>query len=290
MIIDTTVQIKNVKHPHDAYLLGKAREEIVNLSYKLGFKLNETYKKKYKYGLIKLWRYKANSKSKQRQKTMRHLKILVGRLIRVFERNVVKSGIELSEVNQAFLAKIKRVHAQSFLSKKAKAEYKEAGNKVLYSFHAEEVECIGKGKLHKPFEFGNKVGLGVSGRGNFILGVKSFHGNPYDGHTLAQTVEKIEATTGQEVGDIFVDLGYCGNNCQKKGKIYTPRSKKKLTLQLKAMQRRRSAIEPVIGHLKQYGRMGRNYLKGIIGDILNPLISAIGFNLKSISNKIMAAP
>ena len=290
VIIDTTVQIKNVKHPHDAYLLGKAREEIVNLSYKLGFKLNETYKKKYKYGLIKLWRYKANSKSKQRQKTMRHLKILVGRLIRVFERNVVKSGIELSEVNQAFLAKIKRVHAQSFLSKKAKAEYKEAGNKVLYSFHAEEVECIGKGKLHKPFEFGNKVGLGVSGRGNFILGVKSFHGNPYDGHTLAQTVEKIEATTGQEVGDIFVDLGYCGNNCQKKGKIYTPRSKKKLTLQLKAMQRRRSAIEPVIGHLKQYGRMGRNYLKGIIGDILNPLISAIGFNLKSISNKIMAAP
>ena len=74
VIIDTTVQIKNIKHPHDAHLLGKAREEIVNLSHKLGFKLNETYKKKYKHGLIKLWRYKADSKSKQRQKTMRHLK------------------------------------------------------------------------------------------------------------------------------------------------------------------------------------------------------------------------
>lgn len=289
VIIDTTVQIKNIKHPHDAHLLGKAREEIVKLSYKMGFKLNETYEKKYKYGLIKLWRYKADSKSKQRQKVMSHLKVLVGRLIRVFERNVAKSEVDLSVNDQALLAKIKSVHAQSFLSQKAKSEYKKAGNKVLYSFHAREVECIGKGKLHKPFEFGNKVGLGVSGRGNFILGINSFHGNPYDGHTLAQTVEKIELTTGQEVGDVFVDLGYRGNNYQKKGKIYTPYTKKQVTPKLKAMQKRRSAIEPIIGHLKQYGRMGRNYLKGVIGDILNPLISAIGFNLKSISNKIAAS-
>jgi transposase, IS5 family len=212
VIIDTTVQIKNIKHPHDAHLLGKAREEIVGLSHSLGFKLNDTYEKKYKYGLIKLWRYKADSKSKQRQKVMNHLKVLVGRLIRVFQRNVMRSGVDLSLAHQVLFTKIKSVHAQSFLSKKAKAEYKEAGNKVLYSFHAAEVECIGKGKLHKPFEFGNKVGLGISGRGNFILGIKSFHGNPYDGHTLAQTVEKIEETTGREVGNIFVDLGYRGNN------------------------------------------------------------------------------
>ena len=125
---------------------------------------------------------------------------------------------------------------------------------------------------------------------DFTPKIKLLHGNPYDGHTLDQTVEKIESTTGQEVGNMFVDLGYCGNNYQKKGKIYTPRTKKTLTPKLKAMQKRRSAIEPVIGHLKQYGRMGRNYLKGIIGDILNPIISAIGFNLRSISNKIMASP
>jgi len=290
VIIDTTVQIKNIKHPHDVHLLGKAREEIVELSHKMGFKLNDTYEKKYKYGMIQLWRYKANSKSKKRQKTMKHLKVLVGRLIRVFDRKLLKSGLNLSVGDEILLSKIKRVHAQSFLSKKEKAEYKKAGSKVLYSFHAEEVECIGKGKLHKPYEFGNKVGIGVSGRGNFILGVKSFHGNPYDGHTLAQTVEKIEETTCQEVENIFVDLGYRGNNYQQKSKVYTPYTKKKITPKLKAMQKRRSAIEPVIGHLKQYGRMGRNYLKGVIGDILNPLISAIGFNLKSISNKIMAIP
>ena len=135
-----------------------------------------------------------------------------------------------------------------------------------------------------------KVSVAATSRGGWFVGALAMRGNPYDGHTLKQTVEKIESTTGQEVGNMFVYLGYCGNNYQQKGKIYTPRTKKKITPKLKAMQKRRSAVEPVIGHLKQYGRMGRNYLKGVIGDILNPIISAVGFNLRSISNKLMAAP
>ena len=172
------------------------------------------------------------------------------------------------------------------MSKKDKEEYKAAGNKVLYSFHAPEVECIGKGKLNKPYEFGNKVGLVVTGRNSFILGIKSFHGNPYDGHTLAQTAEEFEKTTKQKIGKIFVDLGYRGNNFSQKSKVYTPYTKKQLTAETKVMQKRRSAIEPVIGHLKNFGRMGRNYLKDVVGDIVNPLISAIGFNLRSIANHV----
>ena len=81
--------------------------------------------------------------------------------------------------------------------------------------------------MNKPYEFGNKVAIGVSGHGNFILGVKSFHGNPYDGHTLKQTVAQIEEITGQEPKKLFVDLGYRGANYEKKGKIYTPYTKKK---------------------------------------------------------------
>lgn len=288
-IIDTTVQIKNIKHPHDAYLLGKAREEVVKLTHRLGFKLNDTYEKKYKKGLISLWKYKDESKSKKRIKLMKHLKVLVGRLIRTVDRNIARAGIELSLSDLAMLKKIRKIHEQSFLSKAAKEKYKKAGNEIIYSFHAEEVECIGKGKLNKPYEFGNKVGIAVSGRGNFILGVKSFHGNPYDGHTLAQTVNQMKNITGHKPQKIFVDLGYRGNNYRGKGAIYTPYTKKKLTSEDKLMQKRRSAIEPVIGHLKQYGRMSRNYLKGVIGDIVNPLISAIGFNLRRIANKIMLA-
>ena len=217
---------------------------------------------------------------------MKHLKVLVGRLIRVVQRNLEKAILPVSESDLELFEKIKRIHAQSFLSKSAKEKYKKEGNEVIYSFHAEEVECIGKGKLNKPYEFGNKVGIAVSGQGNFILGVKSFHGNPYDGHTLAQTVAKVEEITQQEVQKLFVDLDYRGSNYSAKGKIYTPYTKKQLSKFDKKMQKRRSAIEPVIGHLKQYGRMARNYLKGVIGDIINPLISAIGFNLRGIANKI----
>lgn len=289
VIIDTTVQIKNIKHPHDAYLLGKAREEVVKLAHRAGIKLNETYKKSYKRGVIKLWKYKDASKSKQRMKTTKHLKVLVGRLIRTIDSKLEGSKVVLIEKEAKLLAKIKKIHAQSFLSKASKQKYKAAGNEVIYSFHAEEVECIGKGKLNKPYEFGNKVAIGVSGHNNFILGVKSFHGNPYDGHTLEQTVKEVEQMTEHEPKKIFVDLGYKGSNYRKKGKIYTPYTKKKLSKSDKVMQKRRSAIEPVIGHLKQYGRMGRNYLKGVLGDIVNPIISAIGFNLRSLGNKIRTA-
>lgn len=289
VIIDTTVQVKNIKHPHDAHLLGKAREELVKLAHRLGFKLNDTYEKQYKRGVICLWKYKDASKSKKRAKTMKHLKVLVGRLIRVVERQLEKSKIELPSSELELFKKIRKIQAQSFLSKASKERYKKAGNEVIYSFHATEVECIGKGKLNKPYEFGNKVGIAVSGHGNFILGIKSFHGNPYDGHTLAQTVGKVEEITGHEIKKLFVDLGYRGSNYPSKGKIYTPYTKKQLSKSDKEMQKRRSAIEPVIGHLKQYGRMARNYLKGEIGDVVNPIISAIGFNLRSITNKIISS-
>ena len=261
----------------------------MDLCKELNITLNETYAKSFKYRTIKLWKYKKDSKAKQRWKLMKSLKTRLGRLIRSFERTVETSNLELSKHNSAILLKVKNIHAQSVLKKKDKDNYKK-DNAILYSFHANEVECIGKGKLNKPYEFGNKVAIAVSGRGNFVLGVKSFYGNPYDGHTLAETIEQLEQITENEVKKVFVDLGYRGSNYKHKGKIYTPYTKKDLSKSDKLMQKRRSAIEPVIGHLKQYGRMGRNYLKGVIGDIINPLISAIGFNLRNIANTITKTP
>ncbi|WP_342272243.1 hypothetical protein [Candidatus Tisiphia endosymbiont of Parasteatoda lunata] len=88
----------------------------------------------------------------------------------------------------------------------------------------------------------------------------------------------------------FVDLGYTGSNVKEKSKVYTPKTRKKLLKEDKCMIRRRSAIEPIIGHLKQYGRMGRNFLKGVIGDVINPIISAIGLNLRCIANHLHIMP
>lgn len=282
VIIDTTVQIKNIKHPHDVYLMETAREKVVDLCKRLGIPLNETYAKTFKYKTIKLWKYKEDSKARQRRKIMISLKVRLGRLIRICQRAIEKSKLELSEEDCAILSRAKNIHAQSILKKKDKDIYKKE-NKIIYSFHAPEVECIGKGKLNKPYEFGNKVGIAVSGRGNFVLGVKSFHGNPYDGHTLDQTVVELRKLS-PETSKIFVDLGYTGHNFKEKGKVFTAKTKKTLSHDDKKMQKRRSAIEPIIGHLKNFGRMGRNYLKGVVGDIVNPLISAVGLNLRRIGN------
>jgi len=282
VIIDTTVQIKNIKHPHDVYLMETAREKVVDLCKRLGIPLNETYAKTFKYKTIKLWKYKEDSKARQRRKIMISLKVRLGRLIRICQRAIEKSKLELSEEDCAILSRAKNIHAQSILKKKDKDIYKKE-NKIIYSFHAPEVECIGKGKLNKPYEFGNKVGIAVSGRGNFVLGVKSFHGNPYDGHTLDQTVVELRKLS-PETSKIFVDLGYTGHNFKEKGKVFTAKTKKTLSNDDKKMQKRRSAIEPIIGHLKNFGRMGRNYLKGVVGDIVNPLISAVGLNLRRIAN------
>jgi IS5 family transposase len=282
VIIDTTVQIKNIKHPHDVYLMETAREKVVDLCKRLGIPLNETYAKTFKYKTIKLWKYKEDSKARQRRKIMISLKVRLGRLIRICQRAIEKSKLELSEEDCAILSRAKNIHAQSILKKKDKDIYKKE-NKIIYSFHAPEVECIGKGKLNKPYEFGNKVGIAVSGRGNFVLGVKSFHGNPYDGHTLDQTVVELRKLS-PETSKIFVDLGYTGHNFKEKGKVFTAKTKKTLSNDDKKMQKRRSAIEPIMGHLKNFGRMGRNYLKGVVGDIVNPLISAVGLNLRRIGN------
>lgn len=282
VIIDTTVQIKNIKHPHDVYLMETAREKVVDLCKRLGIPLNETYAKTFKYKTIKLWKYKEDSKARQRRKIMISLKVRLGRLLRICQRGIEKSKLELSEEDGAILSRAKNIHAQSILKKKDKDLYKKE-NKIIYSFHAPEVECIGKGKLNKPYEFGNKVGIAVSGRGNFVLGIKSFHGNPYDGHTLDQTVLELRKLS-PETSKIFVDLGYTGHNFKEKGKVFTAKTKKTLSNDDKKMQKRRSAIEPIIGHLKNFGRMGRNYLKGVVGDIVNPLISAVGLNLRRIAN------
>jgi IS5 family transposase len=288
-IIDTTVQIKNIKHPHDAYLMETARKKVVELCKELGISLNETYAKSFKINMIQLWKYSKDSKVKKRWKSLKKLKTLLGRLIRICERGIIKSNLILSFSDQETLFKSKKIHAQSVLKKYEKEEYKK-DHKVLYSFHASEVECIGKGKLNKPYEFGNKVGIAISGRGNFILAVKSFHGNPYDGHTLDQTVEEVRKIVDKSfINKYFVDLGYVGSNFREKGKVYTPKSRKNLTKADKLMQKRRSAIEPIIGHLKNYCRMGRNYLKGKIGDIINPIISAIGLNLRCLANHLTKA-
>jgi IS5 family transposase len=82
------------------------------------------------------------------------------------------------------LSKAARINAQSGQRKAIDGQPK------LYAWHAPEVDCISKGKARTPYEFGVKVGIASTFKGNLVVGARAFHGNPYDGHTLAEQLEQ----------------------------------------------------------------------------------------------------
>ena len=158
--------------------------------------------------------------------------------------------------------------------------------KKIYSLHAPEVECIGKGKAHRPYEFGVKVSVATtlnrSQGGQFIAHVKALPGNPYDGHTLATVIPEMEAQIGASLARIVADRGYRGHNAppDKRFKVYISGQRRGVTDAIKRDLRRRSAVEPVIGHAKNEHRMGRNFLKGSHGDAANAVLAAAGYNFR----------
>ncbi len=156
----------------------------------------------------------------------------------------------------------------------------------LYCWHAPETECIGKGKAHAPYEFGVKVSLTTTNKrckgSQFILHARALPGNPYDGHTLKDMLEETQALTDREIERVYIDKGYRGQNAPNPLRVYRSGQKRGAHGQVKRELRRRSAIEAVIGHCKTDGHLGRNFLKGRLGDTINAVMSAVGYNLRLI--------
>src|SRR5437016_1639902 len=199
-LIDTTVKEKAVMFPTDAKLLNRAREKLVRLTQKLGVELRQSYRRVGKLALIKHQRYAHAKQFKRANKSLRKLKTYLGRVIRDIKRKT--AGHEsLGERLARLLYLAERVLAQ---------DRRQRGRKV-YNLHAPEVECIGKGKAHKPYEFGVKVSIATtlshSRGGQFIAHVAALPGNPYDGHTLATVIPAMQALIGNTLTRIITDAG-----------------------------------------------------------------------------------
>jgi IS5 family transposase len=275
VIVDTTVQPKNITFPTDAKLLNRAREKLVKLAKKLGVELRQSYTRVGKFALIQHQRYAHAKQFKRANRTLRKLKTYLGRVIRDIARKIDSDpGLEAAFAHLLSLAR--RVRAQ---------ERGQRGPKI-YSLHAPEVECIGKGKAHKPYEFGVKVSVATtlkhSKGGQFVVHAQALPGNPYDGHTLADVIPAIEQLVGNAIERLHADAGYRGHNAPPdyKFKIYTSKQKRRVTPQIKREMRRRAAVEPVIGHLKEEHRMDRNYLAHRHGDFNNAILAAVGYNFR----------
>lgn len=273
IVVDTTVQPKAIAFPTDAKLAHRARERLVRLAEKHGVQLRQSYKRVGKFALIKHQRYAHAKQFKRSNKALRKLKTYLGRVIRDIARKT-NDDPRLREIFARDLSLAQRVREQ----------YRGQRGHKVYALHAPEVECIGKGKAHKPYEFGVKVSLATPIKrcrgGQFVAHIKALPGNPYDGHTLATIIPDLEKQIGVSLDRIIADAGYRGHNAPDthKFKVYTSGQKRGMTPALKRLMKRRAAVEPVIGHTKNEHRMDCNHLAGRHGDAANAVLAGAGYN------------
>ena len=267
--VDTTVQEKAIAFPTDARLYHKARRILVKLAKRAGVELRQSYERLGKRALIMQGRYSHARQKIRAKREQKKLRQYLGRVIRDIER-------KFPEPEGLLATMLERANRIFFQKRNDKDK--------LYSMQAPEVECIAKGKAHKKYEFGCKVSLVSTSENSWIVGVQAVHGNPYDGHTLKDALDQAHEISGWRPKHAYCDKGYKGAPAVlKKTEVHLANKKRK---SMKPSEwrwyRRRSGIEPIIGHVKQDHRMERNYLKGKDGDKINAILAGCGFNLRKL--------
>jgi len=275
--VDTTVMEKNIAHPTDARLYETARRKLVGLAREAGIGLRQNYNRLAPRLAGQVGRYAHARQFKRMRKALRRLKGYTGRVLRDIERqlNRVPEGALKSRLVEV-IGLVNRLLAQ-----------KPKDKKKLYSLHEPAVDCISKGKAHKRYEFGTKVSVATTNRGGFVVGMRALPGNPYDGHTLSEALEQVEILTDQRPEMAFVDRGYRGHGVETV-KIFISGARRGVTRTIAKLLRRRSAIEPMIGHMKNDGRLTRCPLKGTEGDALFAILCGCGHNIRMILRHLRA--
>ena len=268
--VDSTVQEKNITFPTDAKLLRKGILKCAQYAKHCGIRLRQNYLRKSKISSIRAGKYAHAKQWNRRDREIQNMKNWLGRVIRDIKRKVPED--KMPEFLKHHLELCERVRTQTRYSKDK-----------IYSYHEEDVKCIGKGKAKNPYEFGQVATFGVTNKGGWVVTALIFKGNPHDSKTLSTTVSSVESNTGVPVKEICVDKGYRGHDYKGSAKVFiSGSSNAKLTISEKKRKKRRSAIEPVIGHMKREHRLGRCFLKGLIGDEVNVVLAAAGRNMRKL--------
>ena len=268
--VDTTVQEKAVSFPTDAGLYEKARVVLVREARRRGIILRQSYSRVGRRALHRQSRYRHARQMKRANRQTRKLRTYLGRVIRDIHR-------KCRDLDYSFEEQL-RV-AERICQQRRHDKHK------VYSMFAPEVECIAKGKAHKKYEFGCKASFVSTSKNNWIVGALAVHGNPYDGHTLDRALRQSKRLTGWKCRDVYCDRGYRGAKIEDSDDYYihlAGRKRKGLTRAERRWLKRRSAIEPIIGHLKGDNRLSRNYLLGKAGDCMNAILAACGFNIRKL--------
>jgi transposase, IS5 family len=271
VVVDTTVQEKNITHPTDTKLAHKIIRRCWKLADRNGVKLRRRYRKAVRYCVMaQRWR-KDPKKRKAAHRALRQMKVIAGRLIRELERKLPEP---IRQEQRGNFALYRRVLKQ------------QPGDRdKIYSLHEPQVYCMSKGKEHKKYEFGSKASVVMTKTHGVIVGAVAHEENLYDGDALRPALEQAKALTDQQPAKAIVDRGYRGRKEVNGTQVLLPgRAKpgqsKYQTAKMRARFRRRAAIEPLISHLKHQYRLMRCFLKGFAGDSLNLLLAAAAWNLR----------
>ncbi len=279
VLVDTTVQEKNITFPTDTKLYKRVIEHCVNIAMKEGITLRQSYKRTTKK-LMLAQRFRNHPKNRKKAlAAQRKLKTIAGRLVRELERKLPAASL-LTYAGDIEIY-------QRILNQKKKSKNK------IYSIHEPQVYCISKGKDHKKYEFGSKASIVMTKNSGIIVGAVSFSKNIYDGHTLPEALKQNEELVGKRAKVAICDRGYRGKRIVDGTQIEIPKKPLKRASPYEKRKarrrfRRRAGIEPVIGHLKSDFRLLRNYLKGSVGDSINLMLAAAAYNFKKLLKQLLA--
>ena len=277
VLIDSTVQEKNITYPTDAKLHKRIIDKVNKIAKSEEIVLRQTYTRTLKQLMIDQRFHYHPKRRKKAKAALRKIKTIAGRQVRDIQRQFDPSQTEKYKELFAILNKI--------------MSQKRSGKNKIYSIHEPHVNCIAKGKEAKKFEFGNKTGIVVTKTSKIVVGAIAFENNPYDGHTLEEHLKQTEYLTNKRPTIGIVDRGYRGKKNITGTEIISPSVPSKNATQYQKRKARkrfraRAGIEPVIGHIKHDHRMLKNYLKGVNGDKMNTILAGTAFNLKKMLNRI----
>lgn len=264
--LDSTVQEKNITYPTDDKSYKKIIKTCLKIAGEEGIKLRQSYVRIVKELSFKQRFKKHKNGAKEARRANKKIHTIAGRLVRDISRKLSPQRLEQ---HQSFLDTAEKILSQ-----------KRGDSNKIYSLHEPDVKCYAKGKDHKKFEFGSKASFMVDQSNGLIVGAINFTDSLHDSKTIPNALDQYERLNGEQPKEVFVDRGYRGVKEYKSTRINTPKPDKNISKEKRKGHIKRAGIEPVIGHLKQSYRLGRNYLKGIVGDDMNVMFAAAAMNFK----------
>lgn len=277
VISDTTVQENNTTYSTEAKLAKRIVDKGAQIAKQEGVIQRQSYKRVSKQLLRNTYNSQHPKRKRKAQKAQKKLNTIAGRVVRELNNKLPEDRLPIYQDELAMFQQV--------------LDQKRNDSNKIYSLHKPFTACIAKGKAHKKYEYGNKIGIMLNPKELVVLAVDSFEGNPHDGKTIRPLLDQMEDNLEYLPEEVVYDRGGRGKSQIKGVKISIPKPIKKTDTQYQKRKarkkfRRRAAIEPVIGHLKTDFRMSQNYLHGRGSPRMNAMLAATGWNLKKMMEKL----